>query len=66
MASLRNGRSARKRAVPAALPLFDHADARRVSDLPLSAKRLVRRWGLSPATARNVAELAGFPVEREK
>jgi hypothetical protein len=65
MASLQNGRSARKRAILAPLPLFDYADAQRVSDLPLSARRLVRRWRMSPATARIVAELAGFPTERD-
>jgi hypothetical protein len=65
MAFLCKVRAPRKRPAPAVLPLFDHADANRVRDLPLLARRLVRRWGLSPATARNVAELAGFSVERE-
>lgn len=65
MASLSKSSKARKRAEPASLPLFDYANANRVRDLPLSARRLARRWGLSPATARNVAELAGFSMERD-
>lgn len=65
MASLSESRKARNRAQPATLPLFDYADARRVRDLPLAAKRLVRRWGLAPSTALQVAELAGFSGERD-
>jgi hypothetical protein len=62
---LSKGRKTRKRALPASLPLFDHAQSIRIRQLPLSARRLVRRWGLDPATARVYAELAGFATERD-
>jgi hypothetical protein len=65
MAFLNNGRKPRKRATPATQPLFDYAEANRIRELPLSARRLVRRWGMKPATARTYAELAGFPAERD-
>ena len=65
MTSLGKSRKARKRAEPASLPLFEYASANRVRDLPLSARLLARRLGLAPATARNVAELAGFSTERD-
>jgi hypothetical protein len=65
MASLRTSRNRRKRALPASLPLFDYAESIRVRQLPLSARRLVRRWGMDPATARVYAELAGFNTERD-
>lgn len=42
------------------LPLFDHAERVRVRALPLPARRLVRRYGLTPATALAVACAAGF------
>jgi hypothetical protein len=45
--------------------LFDHAESIRIRQLPLSVRRLVRRWGMDPATARVYAELAGFATERE-
>lgn len=65
MPFLSRSRKSRKRAVPLAQPLLDYADANRIRELPLSARRLVRRWGMDPATARTYAELAGFPTERE-
>lgn len=65
MAFLTNGRKPRKRAAPAALPLFDYAESNRIRDLPLSARRLARRWGVGAATARALAELAGFSTERD-
>ena len=65
MAFLTNGRKPRKRATPIAQPLFDYAEASRIRELPLSARRLARRWGMDPATALTYAELAGFPTERD-
>lgn len=65
MAFVSKGRTSRKRAVPVGLPLFDHAEAKRVRDLPLSARRLVKRWGVAASTARTLAELAGFSMERD-
>ncbi len=65
MAFLCKGRKPRKRATPAVLPLFEHADENRIRELPLSARRLARRWGLEPATAQIIAELAGFQPERD-
>jgi hypothetical protein len=65
MPFLSKSRKPRKRATPIAQPLFDYADANRICELPLSARRLVRRWGMDPATARTYAELAGFPTERD-
>jgi hypothetical protein len=65
MAYLIKGRKPRKRREPVSLPLFEYAEANRIRDLPLSARRFVRRWGMSPSTARAVAELAGFPTERD-
>jgi hypothetical protein len=65
MALVTKGRNSRKRALPAGLPLFDHAEANRVRDLPLPARRLARRWGVAASTARTLAELAGFSMERD-
>jgi hypothetical protein len=65
MASLRTSRNRRKHDLPDNLPLFDHAESIRIQQLPLSARRLVRRWGMDPATARVYAELAGFDTERD-
>jgi hypothetical protein len=65
MASLHTSRNRRKHTLPDSLPLFDHAESIRIQQLPLSARRLVRRWGMEPATARTYAELAGFPAERD-
>ena len=45
------------------LPLFKHAERVRVRSLPIAAKHLARRHGLTPATALVVAELAGFSME---
>lgn len=45
------------------LPLFKHAEKVRVRSLPIAAKHLARRHGLTPATALVVAELAGFRME---
>ena len=42
------------------LPLFKHAEKVRVRSLPVAAKHLARRHGLTPATALVVAEAAGF------
>jgi hypothetical protein len=63
MASLRTSRNRRKHILPDSL--FDHAESIRIRQLPLSVRRLVRRWGMDPATARVYAELAGFATERE-
>ena len=65
MAFVSKGRTSRKRVLPAGLPLFDHAEANRVRDLPLSARHLIRRWGVSPSAARTLAELAGYSTERD-
>ena len=65
MASLRTSRNRRKHALPDSLPLFDHAESIRVRQLPLSARRLVRRWGMDSATALVYAELAGFDTDRD-
>ena len=65
MASLRTSRNRRKHALPDSLPLFDHAESIRIRQLPLSARRLVRRWGMEPATALVYAELAGYDPERD-
>jgi hypothetical protein len=51
--------------LPDSLPLFDHAESIRVRQLPLSARRLVRRWGMDSATALVYAELAGFDTDRD-
>jgi phosphopantothenoylcysteine synthetase/decarboxylase len=39
-------------------PLFDWSDRRQCIELPLSAKRLAKRFRMAPATARTVSELA--------
>jgi len=65
MASLLTSRNRRKHALPVSLPLFDHAESIRVRQLPLSARRLVRRWGMDSATALVYAELAGFDTDRD-
>lgn len=45
------------------LPLFDFADRRRWDSAPLAARMIRRRCGIaSAATARAVAELAGFAM----
>ena len=46
------------------LSLFDYyADHRRWQDAPPAARMIRRRCGIaSPATARAIAEAAGFPV----
>lgn len=51
---------ARRRPVQTGPDLFAAADRQRVRTLPLSARRLVRRHGMSAATALIVAEAAGF------
>ncbi len=46
------------------LPLFEWADRHPIySFLPLSARRLRQRHGLTPAAALVVAREAGFPVD---
>lgn len=42
------------------LPLFDHIERARVRALPLPARRLVKLYGFTPATALAVACAAGF------
>lgn len=45
------------------LPLFAYADRRRWDDASPAARMIRRRCGIeSPALARAVAELAGFPM----
>lgn len=65
MALLTKGWKSRKRALPATLPPFEHAEAQSLRDLPPRARRLARRWGLAPAVARNIAGLADYPWERD-
>ncbi len=65
MASLRTSRNRRKHTLQDGLPLFDHAESIRIRQLPLSARRLVRRWGMASATALVYAELAGYNSERD-
>jgi hypothetical protein len=45
------------------LPLFEAAERARVRALPFAARRLANRHSLPPATARAVAEAAGFALE---
>jgi hypothetical protein len=52
-----------KQLSPDSLPLFTAADRRFARPLPLPARRIRDRFGLSPATAIVTAELAGFPTE---
>ncbi len=49
----------------ATLPLFAAAERSRIRALPLPARRLARRLGMSPSTALMVAEAAGFLVGQE-
>jgi hypothetical protein len=65
MTSLRKGQRLRKSSAPS-LPLFDYADQVRAHELPIAARRLALRWRLAPATARVIAELAGFSTERDR
>ena len=45
------------------LPLLDLLERRRWDDAPAAARMVRRRCGVtSPATARAIAELAGFPI----
>lgn len=48
------------------LPLLDHINRVRIRDLPLPARRLVRRYGFSASTALAVALAAGFNCEAER
>lgn len=48
------------------LPLFDHAERVRVRKLPLPARRLARRFALEPATAVEIALVAGFKSGDDK
>jgi hypothetical protein len=52
-----------KQLSPDSLPLFAAAGRRLARPLPLPARRIHDRFGLSPATAVVTAELAGFPTE---
>jgi hypothetical protein len=45
------------------MPLFEAAERARVRTLPLAARRLAYRHSLPSATARMVAEAAGFALE---
>ena len=48
---------------PQPLPLFEFAERQRWDNAPPAARMVRRRFGIaSAATARAVAELAGFPV----
>lgn len=51
--------------IAAPLPLFAAAERLRVRALPLPARRLARRLGMSSATALAVAEAAGFVLGQE-
>jgi hypothetical protein len=42
------------------LPLWQAADRSRIRALPLPARRLVARLGMSASMAASIAELAGF------
>jgi hypothetical protein len=42
------------------MPLFEAAERARVRALPLAARRLARRHGLTSATAGMIAQAAGF------
>jgi hypothetical protein len=53
----------RHRSDNGSLPLFEAAERSRVRALPLAARRLARRHGFASATARMLADAAGF-VER--
>jgi hypothetical protein len=53
----------RHRSDKTSLPLFEAAERNRVRGLPLAARRLARRHNLPAATARTVAEAAGFALE---
>jgi hypothetical protein len=55
----RNGRAP-------SLLLFDHADRATVRTLPLSARRLARRYGLTASTALAVAFAAGLNCESDR
>ena len=47
------------------LPLFDYADRHRWDGASLAARMVRRRAGIeSPATARAIAEAAGFSADR--
>jgi hypothetical protein len=48
------------------LPLLDHIDRVRIRDLPLSARRLVQRYGFNASTALAVALAAGFNCEIDR
>jgi hypothetical protein len=52
-----------KQLSPESLPLFVAAGRRFARPLPLPARRIRDRFGLSPATAIVTAELAGFATE---
>lgn len=47
-------------------PLLDFAERTRIRLLPLPARWLVARFGLSPATALAVAAAAGFNIEGDR
>ena len=51
---------------PDSLPLFTAASRRLARPLPLPARRIRDRFGLSPSTAVTTAQLAGFPMEGDR
>jgi hypothetical protein len=55
-----HARHRKGRASPQPSSLFDHAERVRMRALPLPARRIARRYGLTAATALAVALAAGF------
>jgi hypothetical protein len=55
--------NSRHRSDNPSMPLFEAAERARVRALPLAARRLAYRHNLPSATARTVAEAAGFALE---
>ena len=51
------------RSVTTAAAVELRAEHTRWRALPWAARRLARRHGLKPATARTIAELAGFAID---
>ena len=59
--------SLRRRAIkPEAFDLFTWADQQRRIHVPLAARRLRQKFGLSPSTAVTTAQLAGFRMEGDR
>lgn len=51
---------------PAASPIEQLSNHLRWRSLPWPARHLMRKHGLHAATARTIAELAGFAVDRRQ